>query len=95
MLLVDDPQKVMVKIAPGKERYIIRNISQLFDILMDAVDEINANFSIQVNKKMILVKSNNIKHFTDDFCLDFGIADKYFHNLPPSIVFCLSSTDQN
>ena len=95
MLLLDNPPTVMVKIAPCKERYIIRNISQLFDILMDAVDEINANFSIQVNIKIILMKSINIKPFPDDFCLYLCIADEHFHNLPPCFVFCLSSADQN
>lgn len=37
-----------------KERMMIQNISQLFDILMDAVDEINSHFSIQVFSFQIL-----------------------------------------
>jgi hypothetical protein len=51
-----DTSIIAVKMPPTKERYVIRNILALYDTLLDAVDEINANFSIQVKIRFSLPK---------------------------------------
>lgn len=49
MLPPDESSTIIVKFALSKERFIIRNVSILNETLLDAVDKINANLSIQVN----------------------------------------------
>jgi hypothetical protein len=51
-----DTSIIAVKMPPTKERYVIRNILALYDTLLDAVDEINANFSIQVKIRFSMPK---------------------------------------
>lgn len=87
---LDNQSTVMVKITSTKERYIIRNIA-----ILDAVDGINANFSIQV--KLIIQKIHkSIKNnFSDDFRLYFCANDEYFHDLSFNCGFCISSADEN
>lgn len=47
---------ILFQMSPRKQQFIIQNISQLYDILMDAVDEVNSHFSIQVFLQGLTIK---------------------------------------
>lgn len=45
---IDEPSRFLIRVAVTKERFIIRNVLSQYEILLDALQEINGNFSIQV-----------------------------------------------
>lgn len=47
---MNDSVLLALKLPSAKERQVITNVGILYDILADAVDEINSIFSKQVNK---------------------------------------------
>lgn len=47
-LPIYEHDSILVRMQPIKDKYIIRNIAQLYDTLADAADEINSIFSKQV-----------------------------------------------
>lgn len=61
---------------------MIQNISQLFDTLMDAVDEINSHFSIQVSNFCLSLQIFNCKQFSLDYPgIHISSFVGNFHNL--------------
>ena len=51
LLPVNEGEITKVNSSPVEERFVIRNAEILFDLLADAVDEINEVFSKQVKEK--------------------------------------------
>lgn len=48
MLPIDEDVVVLVQFRSTKEKFVLKQIGILYDILADAVDEINSIFSIEV-----------------------------------------------
>jgi hypothetical protein len=50
ILSIDEPSRVLIRMPVSKERYLIRNVLSQYETLLDAIHEINGNFSIQVKE---------------------------------------------
>lgn len=52
-----DDEVIIVRLHPIEEKYVLRQIGVLYDMLSDAVGEINSVFSVEVGYIIIMIQT--------------------------------------